>query len=389
MRLLTALVVGAAAVCAAAETPADLPSGLHVEVRKPIVNRGGTIQARVRWETGGSFFVSGEFTARWQLRSSTGDVVARGRRPVRIGWDEEPPYRFSVRARVPRRVNWDALSLEVALIDDPAWDEEAGAWASGSATVFVEPGRAFFWDGTARETCTGTLEGIGSVVLLRVSDDPWSYPTVLQGPGESAIRANPAWRGASVTVTGRPFEGTCCVSSPESPSPLWVEEVIWNEPLPDYLPSNRYAVGVVPARLPPPEVIGEVNWAKFVRASREPVVVESAAEMAALHDALGTADAGGYDPLGGFEEVDFATHRVVVAFGGICPDPSWTTLIDRVMVDPRTDTTLVEYFVVAPSGGFLKGYSWSESFAAWSIERRDGPVEFLRHEWIPDPPPWW
>ena len=33
--------------------------------------------------------------------------------------------------------------------------------------------------------------------------------------------------------------------------------------------------------------------------------------------------------------------------------------------------------------------AWSEPYMALAIERRDGPVEFRRHEWIPEPPPWW
>ena len=208
MRFPAAVLTGTLAMGAAAET-ADAPfSGLHVHVRSPIVNRGRTVHARVRWETGGSFFVAGSFTARWQLRSSDGRVVAHGRRPVRIAWNEEPPYPFSVGVRIPRRVNFDVLALEVALIDDASWEDDAEQWACGSAAISVETGRAYFWNGNERESFTGTLVDGANGVHLSFSENPGDYPMSLYGPGESAIRTNPAWQGASVTVTGRRFEGT-------------------------------------------------------------------------------------------------------------------------------------------------------------------------------------
>jgi hypothetical protein len=389
MRILWTAIAAALLVTTAAPETGDPPlPGLHVHVRRPIVNRGGTIQARVAWETGGGFFVAGEFTARWQLRSATGDVVAHGRRPVHIGYGEDPPYRFSVSARAPRRVNWDQLTLEVALIDDPTWDYPGSTWARGEASVAVEPGRAYYWNGEERESYTGTLVARYGVGLRIDGEDPY-YALGLLGPGESAIRANPAWEGSRVTVTGRAFEGTCCAYFPEDPGSLLVETVEWLDPLPDPLYWVAAADGVVPARLPPPEVIGEVNWARFARESRAPVVVESAAEMDALREDLGTAYFGGYDPLAGYSGFDFEANRVVVVFAGVSPDPAWFVRVDSIVFDPAGVRTIVGYSAVAPAGRFSRGFHWVEPYAAVVLPRRDGPVEFVRHEWIPELPPWW
>ncbi|NUN51680.1 MAG: hypothetical protein HUU06_02680 [Planctomycetaceae bacterium] len=391
LRTLAAILVGAAAVAATAEETADpLLPGLHVTVPKAIVHGGATVRARVAWETGPYCFVAGRFTVRWQLRSLNGPIVACGRRPLRIGGNEEPPYRFSVTARVPRKVNWDVLALEVGLVEDTDWEGEASAEERGEATFSVQPGRAHFLDGEERESWTGTLQGVGTLTSLRWSDEPWNSPLGLAGPGVSAIRANPAWAGATATVTGRRFYGTCCLYYPEDPGSMWVEEVRWLDPLPEDLQVGYYATGVVPARLPPPELLGEVNWVRFARESRTPRAFETAEELEAFAEDLGVGSSAGWDPLRYIADItDFETKRVVVVLAGVSPDPAWGVDIGSVVYDPREGRTLVRYAVIAPWGGFTRGFEWSEPWAALAIERREGPVEFIRDEWIPDPPPWW
>jgi hypothetical protein len=385
MRGVLALLLVPVVVAAAAADAGDaLLPGLHVYLRKPIVHRGGILRARVDWASPEWVFATGELTARWQLRDTDGTVVANGRRPVHLG-TKGPSYRFPLSVRVPRSLDWTTLTVEVALIDDPSWYSDGDLWSRGEATVAVQPGGTYYFQ---RESFTGTLAG-GYGTQLNFTDDPQVGPLDLFGPGETDLRANPTWEGSRVTVTGRRFRGSE-IFFPEDAGALRVETVEWLDPLPEDLPFfGAHAEGVVPARLPPPEVLGEVNWARFARGTREPVVVETAAEMAALHADLGTADTGGSDPLAAFGSVDFSTHRVVVVFAGVSPDPAWFVRIESTSFDPGAVRTLVAYSVIAPAGPSAGGFHWSEPYAALAIPRRDGPVEFLRHEWIPELPPWW
>jgi len=183
MRGLLALLLVPWVVAAAAEEAGDAPlPGLHVQVQRPIVHRGGIIRARVHWVEL-DYRYHGEFSVRWQLRTPDGERVAHGRRPLRLRFEDESPYRFSISARAPRSVDWTRLTLEVAVIDDPSPYSDGDHFARGEATVSVQPGgtywherspsRARSWPGRGRNWTSRTIRRSASWI----SSGPGNRPS--------------------------------------------------------------------------------------------------------------------------------------------------------------------------------------------------------------------
>jgi hypothetical protein len=352
-------------------------SEFEIDLRKPWVRPGGKIKARVTWDMGiGS--VWGQFPVRWFLTDVTGRTVASGGRTARF---RRAPYRFNVRARVPRGTQGDLL-LHVVLAD------EDGICMSGSVPVLVW--RRGLWRDRERETVTGTIVARPNAAPILVPDGSsiGTFSHVLYGSGVASILPGSPRNGARVTVTGRRASLRGVASLPMGPFPFVAEEVLRIDPPPEALPIRYPLEGWLKARVAPAELIGDIAWREFVGESRTPKVARTREEFDALNAEM-AAGADGPRPLGGVAHADFGEEIVVVVFAGISPSRDYRVEITTVRHDAATETTWIEYTVTGPEPGKSGPSEWVEPYYAVILPARPGNVEFARTELLPDRPPWW
>jgi hypothetical protein len=368
---------------AAASSAGDL----RVDLRKPWARPGKKIKARVEWvfANGG---VQGRFPVRWYLTDREGRTVASGAKTARFGWN--PPYRFGIRARVPKRIDFEDLRLHVAIVEDEGDDGRVTAiWASGSAPVFVY--RKGLRVDRNRETMTGTLLGDGlsmpRLVPEGASVEVLSYD--LYGSDISKILANPARDGARVTVTGRHASIPGIGHLPMGPFPFVVDEVTFVDPLPETLMRSRDTEGHLAARIAPVELIGELAWRSLLRSTRTPRIARTREEFDTLNAEMDEGHDHEKAPLDSLAHAEFGEEAVVAVFAGLSPTRDYRVQITSVRYDEATETTWVAYVVFAPREKETGYAEWVEPYVAVIIPARPGRIEFVRTELIPDRPAWW
>jgi len=357
-------------------------SEFRIDLRKPWVRPGGTIRARMAWVIPG-VGVSGRFAVRWYLTNFEGRTVASGRKVVRLHGKQ--PYRFRIRARTPKKLKLDVLRLHVALVDEE-WDGD-GISIDVSASVPVFVYRRGLRPDKERETVTGTIVG-GAMTPLLVPEGSSVeiYSHELYGSAVCEILANPAHVGARVTVTGRSASIPGIGHYPMGPFPFIVEEVSFQDSLPEFLPWAKAATGHIPARIAPALLIGDLTWRKFLLESRTPRVLRTREEFDALNAEMSEGKGG---PLDRIAHADFAEEMVVVVFAGISPTRDYRVHITAARYDEATETTWIEYAVTGPRKKKTGPAEWVEPYCAQPLPVRPGRVEFVRTELIPDRPAWW
>ena len=368
---------------------------MTIDVSRASVRPGEVLRARVAWRIGERVFFQGRAVADWKLTDSTGRVVNRGRKRVRVRWRESdnPPYRFRVRARVPRRTPRGGIVLSVLVhYGTSSTLGEYEVEASASVPLLLASRRVMR----------------SSEVLIRegqlVRDGPdGMLPRIDLGSGQggprlfgaavSEILADPAYDGATVRVTTRTLRDN--VFRFDALPDQEVTAVEWLDP-----PATRVGFVVVSgvldqrarlrSRIPPADLLlAPTSWRTLLEASRAPAVLRSAEELDAFAEALRPALDTTSDPTVAFEGTDFATYDIVAVFTGTTERDAYRIAPLSIHRNDRTQTTWVRYVVASPASRARGEPSAMDACCIFRIPKFEGEVRVAREAWIPRPPRWW
>jgi hypothetical protein len=374
-----------------------LAGELTIDVARPFVRPGQVIRARVAWSLGVGAYLQGTQTADWKLTDGTGRVINYGRRTVHVGWAESdnPPYRFTLRAPVPRGTARGGLVLSVLVHygTSNALDD-FGTLACASVPLLVSPrGVLRLRDEVVRE---GKLVRDGPDGMLpTLGRNPYFAGPRLYGTAVSEILANPAYDGATVRLTTRELSERDLGHIPEDLPDQEVTAVEWIDP--PAAPVGAVVVGGaydrtarLRSRIPPADLLLDpLSWRAVLAASRAPSVLRTLEEFDAFALALRPALDGVSDPTTQFADTDFAAYDVIAVFTGTTPDDTWRVAPLTTHRDERTQTTWVRYAVVGASPRAAVGTPLADACCLFRIPKFAGEVRVQREEWIPRPPRWW
>lgn len=400
--------IGALALLVAGTAFAADP--VRIDVKSPEIRRGQVIDLACAWEHPVDLFISGRFQVWCKLVDPEGRTLAFVRRPLTISLSqsEAPEYRFRLRMRVPRSVN-GAVRVDVLVHDgtDLSLSDYAqdGVEAEGSIPLFENAGRGryaryerFVPTGEKSWTWTGKLVRAGvepgfPVVDVGPALNGGEFTVPLYGKAAALVMRNPAWEGASVSVTGTPLMWGGFVFD-YAPQVMYAESVTWQDPVAQYIevPSNPYplAVGALHSRIPPADLLANpLSWRALLRTTREPRIVTDAAGRDALVADLRPALAELGDPLAPVEEADMAQFDLVCLFTGATPNHGYRLLMTDLTRDDRTQTTYVSSIVIGPGSNAAQPPEMSDAFAVYLVPKLPGTIRVLREEWLPDRPAWW